>query len=851
MQVQEERASGHGVVLAVHRQLAAVAVHEETAHAGILTREPQAGVERGEGDRIRRIDVGVALVVPGVGLHRVLDALSLLSGQTQVLQRHTQNHGVGVHGVGVGVAPGVVQRVACHHGGCFTGDGPDLHQRVVQTLLSGYLERVVGLRIAGGVNLHLHLTAPVHAVPGAPGRDAEVQGAVVRVLTGGLQRGRIRCRTHVLQVNHLVRGQLQLAGRNTAADRAQLERTQQRTVAALVQGRTAQSHRGLLIGNTLVINTGRIHTHLRDGLRCYVNRLANRLAAILRENQATRSARNVLALTGSQSLTGRPVLSNLVGAHRRVHGLLKLGGIDAHGHGHVLTLTGTHAHLLGEGVFHTGNIRACLVAQGVGVSLRVGVVQHDFTLNSLNTRGGGVLQHTKRGRHALRVLCVVGQNLGIYGGAGVHHAGTHAIHRVGRALLVLNRGRGPVHQGCLQHLRVVVLVRLHHEGGDTGHVRGSHGGTGEGNTLATRTHRGGYDLGAGGRQVGLNEAIRAVLAAGARGVQIKSVRVGATTRSLVVQVHLNGHRTGSQSLLQVLRRRSSQTQTRNGRITANADGVALSLTGHHHAQATGGLHVIEAGLRTARERQVVLIPVEVNPLTLQSLRLFSGEGLASVAVALGGGHNLAAQLLGGRLRIIEVHRIITLQPLQTSLRGHAGTVNRLSGAVGVCHRQRRCGVRGATGVGVGVAHAVVVVGVTRRRHGEHTLAGHRVDHVRLGVVGGGELAAQREVHNVGAVREVAVTIRVHHGVQGLHHNTRIAVATEHANRQNLSIRSSTGANRHALQLLLRQVLVIATVSRTVRRHTITGGSTRHVRAVTARTETIRAAVQRVIIRLRS
>ena len=849
--VQEQSLTLLVVVLAVNGQLTAVTVHEQAGHARLLTGEPNTGVEGGVLDSRGGVHVGVAIVVPGVGLHRVLDALSLLSGQTQVLQRHTQNHGVGVHDVGVGVAPGVVQRVASHHGGCLTGDGPDLHQRVVQTLLTGYLQNVICGGVVVRINLNLYLTAPVHAVPGAPGRNTEEQRTIVRVLARSLQSRSIRGGTHILQVNSLVRRQLQLTGRDTVTDRTQLKRTQQRTVTALVQGRTAQSHRGLLIGDALVINTGRINAHLRDRLRRHVNRLADRLATILRENQATRSARNVLALTGSQSLTGRPILSDLVGAHRRVHGLLQLGRVNTHGHGHVLTLTGTHAHLLRVGVLHTRDGRACFVVQSVGVSLRIGVVQHDFTLNSLNTRIGGVLQHAKRGRNTLGGLRIVRNDLRVHGCASIHHARTHTIHRVLHTLLILDRGGRAVHQRSLNHLRVVILMRLHHQSGNTGNMRGRHRGTGEGNTLITRAHSGRDNLSTRCRKVRLNEAIRTVLTASARGIQIKSVRVRTAARSLVVQVHLNGHRTGCQGLLQVLRRRSSQTQTRNGRITTNANRVALSLTGHHHANTAGSLNVIETHLRTARERQIVLIPLEVNPLTLQSLRLFSSESLASVTVTLRCSNNLAAQLISGCLRIIEVHRIITLQPLQTSLRGRADTVNRLSRTVGVRHRQRRSRIRRATRIGVGVTHTVVVIGVTGSSHSEHTLARHRINHVRLRVVSRGELATERQVHNIGAVREITVTIRVHHGIERLHHNTRIAVATEHTNRQNLSVRSSTWANRHALQLLFRQVLVIATVSRTVRRHTITGGSTRHVRAVTARTETIRAAIQRVIIRLRS
>ena len=690
----------------------------------------------------------------------------------------------------------------------------------------------------------------MHSVPSTPGRNTEEQRTIIRVLTGSLQSGSIRGGTHVLQINSLVRRQLQLTGRNTVADRTQLKRTQKRTVTTLVQGRTAQSHRGLLIGDALVINAGRIHTHLRDRLRCHVNRLADSLAAILRENQATRRARNVLTLTSSQSLTGRPILSDLISAHRRIHSLLQLRRVNTHGHRHVLTLTSTNTDLLRVGVLHTRDSRACLVVQSVSVSLRIGVIQNNVTLDRLNTRIGGVLQHTKRGRHALRVLCVVGQNLRVHGGAGIHHAGTHTIHRVLHALLVLNRGRSTVHQGSLQHLRVVILMRLHHESGDTGHVRGGHRGTRERDTLRTRTHGGRHNLSTRRRQVRLNEAVRTVLTAGARRIQIKSVRVRATTRSLVVLVHLNGHRASSQGLLQGLTRRSSQTQTRNGRVTTNTDGVTLLMASHHNTQTASSLNVIETDLRTTRERQIVLIPIEVNPLTLQGLRLISGERLASVTVTLGGGHNLATQLISGCLRIIEVHRIITLQPLQTGLRGHAGAVNRLGGAVGVRHRQRRCGVCGAARIGVGVTHTVVVVGVTGRRHGEHALAGHRVNHVRLGVVGGGELATQRQVHNVGAIGEVAVTVGVHDGVQGLHHNIRVTVATEYANRQNLSFGGGAGADLHALELVLRQVLVVTTVGRTVRRHTITGGSTRHVRAVTARTETIRTAVQRVVIRVR-
>ena len=319
----------------------------------------------------------------------------------------------------------------------------------------------------------------MHSVPSTPGRNTEEQRTIVRVLTGSLQRRSIRGGTHILQVNSLVRRQLQLTGRNTVTDRTQLKRTQQRTVTALVQGRTAQSHRGLLIGSALVINAGRINAHRGDRLRRHVNRLADCLAAILRENQATRSARNVLALTGSQSLTARPVLSNVVRAHRRVHGLLQLGRVNTHGHGHVLTLTGTHAHLLRVGVLHARDGRACLVAQSVGVSLRIGVVQNDFTLNSLNTRIGGVLQHTKRGRNTLGGLRIVRDNLRVHGGASIHHARTHTIHRVLRTLLILDRGGRAVHQRSLNHLRVVILMRLHHQGGNTGHMRGRHGGTGE------------------------------------------------------------------------------------------------------------------------------------------------------------------------------------------------------------------------------------------------------------------------------------------------------------------------------------------------------------------------------------
>ena len=313
-----------------------------------------------------------------------------------------------------------------------------------------------------------------------------------------------------------------------------------------------------------------------------MNRLANRLTAILRENQATRSARNVLALTSSQSLTGRPVLSDLVRAHRRVHGLLQLRRVNTHGHGHVLTLSGTHAHLLRVGVLHTRDGRTCLVVQSVGVSLRIGVVQNDFTLNGLNTRIGGVLQHAKRGRNTLGGLRVVRDNLRIHGGTSIHHARTHTIHRILRTLLILDRGGRTVHQRSLNHLRVVILMRLHHQGGNTGNMRGCHRSTGERHTLSTRTHSSRHNLSTRRRKVRLNEAISTVLTASTRSVQVKSVRVRATARSLVIQVHLNGHRTGNQSLLQVLRRRSSQTQTRNGRITANADGVTLSLTGHHN-----------------------------------------------------------------------------------------------------------------------------------------------------------------------------------------------------------------------------------------------------------------------------
>ena len=157
------------------------------------------------------------------------------------------------------------------------------------------------------------------------------------------------------------------------------------------------------------------------------------------------------------------------------------------------------------------------------MSLRIGVVQHDFTLNSLNTRIGGVLQHTERGRNTLGGLRIVRNNLRVHGCASIHHARTHTIHRVLRTLFILDRGGRAVHQRSLNHLRVVILMCLHHQSGNTGNMRGRHGGTGEGNTLITHTHSGRHNLSTRRRKVRLNEAVRTVLTASARGIQIKSV----------------------------------------------------------------------------------------------------------------------------------------------------------------------------------------------------------------------------------------------------------------------------------------------------------------------------------------
>ena len=119
------------VVLAVNGQLTAV---RSTNRPGTptLTGETTHRGGTGEGDRIRRIDAGVASLYQVSVCTVYFDA----SEPSAVVPRSfsgTPNCGVGSPWC-CGVCVNVVQRVTRHHG-CFTrGWTGDLHQRVVQAL---------------------------------------------------------------------------------------------------------------------------------------------------------------------------------------------------------------------------------------------------------------------------------------------------------------------------------------------------------------------------------------------------------------------------------------------------------------------------------------------------------------------------------------------------------------------------------------------------------------------------------------------------------------------------------------------------------------------------------------------
>ena len=360
------------------------------------------------------------------------------------------------------------------------------------------------------------------------------------------------------------------------------------------------------------------------------------------QDQAARSARNVLAGTRNGHRTGRVVHRILGRVHGRVAGLLQLRRVNAHRHGERCLLTGTHRHGLRVGELHTRDARAALIVQGVGVRHRVGVLNAHAVLQGLHTGVRGVLEHAESVRNLFGACRVEQQHLAGYSSRGVDAAGTHTVHRVRVAPGVLHVVVGGVHDDGLKHARTVLRVRLHDQRRNTGNKGRGHGRTGLHARTGAATNLDGGNVRARCRNVRLGDAVRTVQATRGGGVRLIQLAVGHADRVAQVFAELQGQLTRINLRGKALHLALCQAHARNGGVTADSGVTDLSVRGEHHAGRASRLQVVEAYLRTAGGGAVSVRPVDESPLALQCCGFLFGECLAGVAVAGGGTHHGAA-----------------------------------------------------------------------------------------------------------------------------------------------------------------------------------------------------------------
>ena len=240
--VQEQCRNVLRVAVTVRHQLSLRRVHEQVRHARLFAAEPQLRRRIVEHHRISRINHGRCGERARSG-HRVRNLSGLgVRVQTQNAQRNSHHQSVRIHDVGVRITPGAVQRIQ----GVLNGLPlavvalRNLHQRVVQALLTHRLQAVVARAVLVGVNEHVVGAARGHLLPVTPGGNTEGQVRLRGVRTGSLQRRHVRGGTHVLQVHAGIRTHTQLRGRDARARSTQLKSTQQGAVTALIHRGTLQ-----------------------------------------------------------------------------------------------------------------------------------------------------------------------------------------------------------------------------------------------------------------------------------------------------------------------------------------------------------------------------------------------------------------------------------------------------------------------------------------------------------------------------------------------------------------------------------------------------------------------------------
>ena len=232
----------------VRHQVRARCIHKQVRNARRIAAKPQRRsgvVERHRLGRIHHSRSGER----ARSRHRIRNLSRLsLRVKAQNAQRNTHHQSVRIHDVRIRITPGAVQRVQGVRDRIPLAVPTalrNLHQRVIQALLTHRLQTVIGRAVLISIDKHVVGAARGHLLPVTPRRNTEGQLRLRGILTGSLQRRHIRGSTHILQVHAGIRTGTQLRNGDARARSTQLKRTQQGAVTALV-------HCGALNGQALL-----------------------------------------------------------------------------------------------------------------------------------------------------------------------------------------------------------------------------------------------------------------------------------------------------------------------------------------------------------------------------------------------------------------------------------------------------------------------------------------------------------------------------------------------------------------------------------------------------------------------
>ena len=245
-------------------------------------------------------------------------------------------------------------------------------------------------------------------------------------------------------------------------------------------------------------------------------------------------------LLGNHGLTRVQVDGGLGLFHRRIYSFLQACRVDRDLHLEILLLTRLHRNAGRHREFNTGHIGASRIGNRVGVRLGIEILDRHLAGERLLTCVCRIFQHAESLRDLLRTVRVVQKHAGINSGLRINAPRTHAIHRVGMPVGIVQVMVCAVHHRRLDLNRRIILMRLQHLRRHTGGKGRRHRRTRVLNRARSGTHGGRGNIIPRRGEIGLRVPVRAVEPACARGCQlIKFTALNAqTTLEVFAQANL-------------------------------------------------------------------------------------------------------------------------------------------------------------------------------------------------------------------------------------------------------------------------------------------------------------------------